>query len=157
MLHPSIRLTYFEDTSKWDESVAIRARVLLEHLYEIYKEDTPVTESSVPKPSMVSSIFLDTIRNVSPTQQKAVISELQAYFIGTNPCLDGDALKWWKVNLNLLYWWQPYWPTWTRLMLSTIQSLLVLPGTFWQFPVSAFLSNGFSQAANTHFRTLAPL
>jgi hypothetical protein len=103
VLHPSIRLAYFEDKSKWDEEVAKRARVLLEHLYDVYKEDTPASESSRPKPPAAASIFLDAIHNLSPAQQKAAISELEAYFNGTNPCLDGDALKWWKVNPSLLY------------------------------------------------------
>jgi hypothetical protein len=98
VLHPSIRLAYFEDESKWDELVAMRARMLLEHLYEVYKEDTPSSKGSVPKPPAAASVFLDAIRNLSPAQQKAAISELEAYFNGTNPCLDGDALKWWKVN-----------------------------------------------------------
>jgi len=48
---------------------------------------------------MAASVFLDAVRNISPrTQQKPAITELEAYFSGTNPCLDGDALRWWKTN-----------------------------------------------------------
>lgn len=98
VLHPSIRLSYFEDASKWDGSIASRARFLLEHLYKVHEEESPVPESSVPKPPIAASIFLDAVRNASPhTQPKPAITELEAYFSGTNPCLDGDALKWWKV------------------------------------------------------------
>ena len=101
MLHPSIRLAYFEDKSKWDESVVVRAWTLLEHLYDVYSKDTPVNKPSAPKPPAAASIFLDAIRDLPPAQQQAAISELQAYFNGTNLCLDGDALKWWKVSPNL--------------------------------------------------------
>jgi hypothetical protein len=103
VLHPSIRLAYFEDKSKWDESVANRARVLLEHLYDVYKEDAPESERAVPKTPAAASVFLNAIRNLSAAQLKAAISELEAYFNGTNPCLDGDALRWWKVSPNFLY------------------------------------------------------
>jgi len=97
VLHPSIRLTYFEDMSKWDMSIANRARLVLEHLYNVYEEESPVPELSVPKPPMAASVFLDAVRNISPrTQQKPAITELEAYFSGTNPCLDGDALRWWR-------------------------------------------------------------
>jgi hypothetical protein len=99
VLHPSIRLAYFEDKSKWDESIPMRARVLLEHLYDVYKEDSPASEPHVPEASATASIFLNAIRNLSPADQRAAISELEAYFNGTNPCLDGDALRWWKVSL----------------------------------------------------------
>ena len=50
------------------------------------------------EPPIAASIFLDAVRNASPhTQPKPAITELEAYFSGTNPCLDGDTLKWWKV------------------------------------------------------------
>ena len=99
MLHPTIRLAYFEDKSKWDESVPMRARVLLKHLYDVYKEDSPASEPCVPKAPATASIFLDAIRDMSP----AAISELEAYFNGTNPCLDGEALRWWKVSPSVVH------------------------------------------------------
>jgi hypothetical protein len=75
--------------------------VLLEHLYDVYKEDAAASEPSVPKPPTPASVFLDAVRNLTPAQQKAGITELEAYFSNTNPFLDGDALKWWKVTLPL--------------------------------------------------------
>jgi len=79
-------------------SVPNRARVLLEHLYDVYKEDGPASEPQTPKPSATASVFLNAIHNLSSADQKAAISELEAYFNGTNPCLDGDALWWWKMS-----------------------------------------------------------
>ena len=70
----------------------------LEHLYDVYKEDGPASEPQTPKPSAMASVFLNAIHNLSSADQKAAISELEAYFNGTNPCLDGDALWWWKMS-----------------------------------------------------------
>ena len=95
------RNTYFEDATKWDRLVAARACVLLEQLYDVYKEDSAMLEPSVPKPPTPALVFIDAVRNLTPAQQKAAITELEAYFNNANPCLDGDALKWWKVNLSL--------------------------------------------------------
>ena len=98
VLHPSIRLSYFEDKSKWDPSIAIRARVLLEHLYEIYKEDGPVSDTAAPHAqNPAPSVFMDAIKIVAPSLSRAV-TEIEAFFSGTYPCTDGNALKWWKVR-----------------------------------------------------------
>lgn len=100
MLHPSIRLTYFEDTTKWDQSVPAHARTLLEHLYEVYEADSSPTNTPTPKaPFAATSIFMQAIQNLTPAEQRAVVTEIEAYFSGTYPCLDGDALKWWKVYI----------------------------------------------------------
>jgi hypothetical protein len=48
---------------------------------------------NVPK---VTSVFLGTIRASAPVE-KAAITKLEAYLSGTYPCVDSDALKWWKV------------------------------------------------------------
>jgi hypothetical protein len=69
--------------------------VLLKHLYDVYKEDGPASEPQRPKPSATASVFLNVICNLSSADQKAAISELEAYFNGTNPCLNGDTLWWW--------------------------------------------------------------
>jgi hypothetical protein len=98
VLHPSIRLAYFEDTIKWDQSVPRRARILLEHLYDVYKADNPTDDGPAPKAaSAATSIFMQAIQNLTPAEQRAVVTEIEAYFNGTYPCLDGDALKWWMV------------------------------------------------------------
>ena len=99
VLHLSIHLAYFEDTSKWDLSIAKCACMLLEHLYDIYKADFSTSNTTAPKVLPTStSIFLDVIHNLTPNQQKASITEIKAFFSSTYPCLDGNVLKWWKVN-----------------------------------------------------------
>jgi hypothetical protein len=90
----------------WDSSIAVRARVLLEHLYDLYKAELETStstngpggwkESSAASTS--NSIFMDTIRNVNASQSQALISELEVFSSGTYPCLDGNTLAWWKVN-----------------------------------------------------------
>jgi hypothetical protein len=100
VLHPSIHLAYFEDSSKWDLSIPIRARVLLEHLYDVYKADMSTLKppTAAEMPAAGTSVFLDAIRTLSPAQQCAAISELDTFFNGTHPCVDGNALLWWKVG-----------------------------------------------------------
>ena len=103
VLHPSIRLSYFEDKSKWDQSIAIRACVLLEHLYEIYKEDGPVSDTAAPHAqNPAPSVFMDAIKIVAPSLSRAV-TEIEAFFSGNYLCTDGNALKWWKVRAHILY------------------------------------------------------
>lgn len=99
VLHPSIRLSFFEDKSKWDPLIASRARVLLEHLYTVYKEDEPASDMAAPQVRKnAPSAFMDAIKVTSTSITRAV-SEIEAFFSGTYPCLDGNALKWWKVRL----------------------------------------------------------
>ena len=75
------------------------AHVLLEHLYDVYEVDFSTSNTTVSEiPPTSTSIFLDAIRNLTPDQQKAAITEIEAFFSGTYPCLDGNVLKWWKVN-----------------------------------------------------------
>ena len=45
-----------------------------------------------------ASIFLDDIRSLTPAQQRAAVTEIEAYFSRTYPCLDGNALAWWMVG-----------------------------------------------------------
>jgi len=79
---------YFEDASKWDASIAAHARVLLEHLYDVYKADGCMSEVTTPEVASTStSIFLDAIQNLTPAQQRAAITEIEAFFSGTYPCL----------------------------------------------------------------------
>jgi hypothetical protein len=76
-----------------------RARVLLSHLYDVYKAESSTPDMAAPKaPLMTTSIVMDAIQNLTPSQQQAAVTEIEAFFSGTYPCLDGDVLKWWKVN-----------------------------------------------------------
>ena len=96
---PCICLAYFEDASKWDSSIVVHAHVLLEHLYDIYQVDGCASNMTAPEvASMVISIFLDDIQNLTPTQQRIAVTKIEAFFSGTYPCLNGDVLKWWKVS-----------------------------------------------------------
>lgn len=86
--------------TKWDPSVPARARVLLEHLYETYKEDGHPLDSVEPAGAeKMTSIFMQAIQNMTPADQRAVVTEIESFFSGTYPCPDGDALKWWMVRL----------------------------------------------------------
>lgn len=79
--------------------VPARARILLEHLYEVYEADGSPSSAAVPnEPLTAASIFLDAIRSLTPAQQRAAVTEIEAYFSGTYPCLDGNALVWWMVG-----------------------------------------------------------
>ena len=86
--------------SKWDPSIAAHARVLLEHVYDVYKVDGCMSEvTAFEVASTVTSIFLDAIRNLTPSQQQAAVTEIETFFSGAYPCLDSDVLKWWKVSV----------------------------------------------------------
>jgi hypothetical protein len=78
--------------------------MLLEHLYDVYKADiSTLKPTTVEWPAVGTSVFLDAIQNLLPAQQHAAISEPESFFNGTYPCLDGNALLWWKViTLSLI-------------------------------------------------------
>jgi len=64
----------------------------------MYKADNPTSNTPAPKaPSAATSIFLQAIQNLTPTKQRAVVTEIEAFFSSTYLCLDGDALNWWMV------------------------------------------------------------
>jgi hypothetical protein len=82
------------------------AQVFLEHLYEVYKADGSPSSAAVPnEPLAVASIFLDAIQSLTPAQQRAAVTEIEAYFSGIYPCLDGNAVVWWMVGgfNNVIY------------------------------------------------------
>ena len=102
VLHPLIQLSYFKDKSKWDPSIPLHVHILLEHLYEIYKEDGPVSDTAAPQAQKTTpSVFMDAIKIVAPSLSRAVM-EIEAFFSGTYPCTNGYALKWWKVCALIL-------------------------------------------------------
>lgn len=73
--------------------------MLIEHLYEVYKEDGPASDTPAPQAQTAApSAFMDAIKIVAPSFARAV-TEIEAFFNGTYPCLDGNALKWWKVRV----------------------------------------------------------
>jgi len=75
--------------------------VLIEHLYEVYKEDRLASDTAAPQAQKAApSAFMDAIKIIAPSLTRAV-TEIEAFFSGTYPCLDGDALKWWKVRMRL--------------------------------------------------------
>jgi len=81
-----------------------RARTLLAHIFEVYKaETTPTARSKPTTPASPSkSFFMEAIRSLNPEQLQAAAGELERYFSGTYPCLDGNALAWWKVSEVLI-------------------------------------------------------
>jgi hypothetical protein len=97
-------LAYFEDKSKWDPTIADRARTLLAHIFEVYKaESTPTARSKPTTPASPSkSFFMEAICGLNLEQLQAAAGELEHYFSGTYPCLDGNALAWWKVSEVLI-------------------------------------------------------
>jgi hypothetical protein len=81
----------------------MRACILLKHLYEIYKEDGPVSDTAAPQARKTTPlVFMDAIKIVAPSLSRAV-TEIEAFFSGTYLCTDGNALKWWKVCARILH------------------------------------------------------
>ena len=71
-----------------------RAQILLD---EVYKTDgSPL--GAAQRTVGGGAICLDAIRNLTPVQQRAAVAEIEAYFSGTYPCLDGDVFAWWMVG-----------------------------------------------------------
>ncbi|KAF9231663.1 hypothetical protein BU15DRAFT_55870 [Melanogaster broomeanus] len=112
VLHPSIRLAYFKDGSKWSNDIPARAETLLEHLYMEYADDsaqsntpashvTPRQPTEVPKSIFDQAITMKTDSTTSGTTLGGVKqSELSNYFGGAYPCKNqADPLGWWKVRL----------------------------------------------------------
>ncbi|KAJ7192115.1 hypothetical protein GGX14DRAFT_380455 [Mycena pura] len=109
VLHPAIRLAYFKDPLRGnDEDLASRAETLLEHLYDVYKEEltdsTPATPSTKPMASTMSPSKGIFRRAVAGTGLGKLLpaktqTELQVYFSGIFPMAEGDddILAWWKV------------------------------------------------------------
>jgi hAT family C-terminal dimerisation region len=124
--------------------------VLLEHLYDVYKADGCTSEVTAPEvASTATSIFLDAIRNLTPPQQRAAVTEIEMFFSGAYPCLDGDVLKWWKVSLIMYILLLP--PT-TALQIHTVdfpvlariaRDILAIPG------VSISVERLFSSSKHT--------
>ncbi|KAJ7741872.1 hypothetical protein B0H16DRAFT_1861665 [Mycena metata] len=106
VLHPAIRLVYFE-SGQWDDGLADRAKIILEHLYEVYKEDTedkdPSASNKTAKPAPKSpskGIFRRAVAGgISGSTLRKIQNELEVYFSGIHPMADDDddVLAWWKI------------------------------------------------------------
>ncbi|KAJ6528845.1 hypothetical protein B0H19DRAFT_885820, partial [Mycena capillaripes] len=108
VLHPAIRLAYFQDVSRWDAGLARRAKTILEHLYDVYKEESgdPAPDSSTTtsrtasKASPSKGIFRRAVASTSSRAQSVrTQTELEVFFSGIYPMAedDDDILAWWKV------------------------------------------------------------
>ncbi|KAF8576599.1 hypothetical protein K439DRAFT_1622742 [Ramaria rubella] len=91
--------------SKWDPGVEKHGRILLNHLYNVYSDESLDGAMILPKPglgksSSVSSIFAQAIKITHQNAQKTGPTELETYFSGTYPCTDGNALEWYKVHVE---------------------------------------------------------
>ncbi|PCH34259.1 hypothetical protein WOLCODRAFT_15210 [Wolfiporia cocos MD-104 SS10] len=110
VLHPFIRLTYFQNDMLWSTDIAQRAQAILEKLFLEYASAgsaaTQLTSSSQASQVEAKSVFTTAIGRATPSAQ-ALKSELEVYFSGMYPCEDEDgALIWWKVSeshLNSAY------------------------------------------------------
>ena len=91
VLHPSIRLAYFEDTTRWDTLIPAHAWVLLKHLYEVYKADGSPPSTAMPNEPLAAavSIFLGAIQSLTPAQQQAAVTEIEAWLAERTHALMG--------------------------------------------------------------------
>ncbi|KAJ7916606.1 hypothetical protein B0H13DRAFT_2323213 [Mycena leptocephala] len=105
VLHPAVRLVYFQDSSRWDPDLASRAKTILEHLYEVYKEESadPAPKSSTtassgaPKASPSKGIFRRAVTSTSSrAQRERMQTELEIFFSGIYPMAEDndDILAW---------------------------------------------------------------
>lgn len=110
VLHPSLRVGYFEDVQLWPTgNLAMRACVLLEHIYTVYSDDsisssshtsavTAMTQSSPSK----RSAFLSVVKQHtnSSTGSTTGKNEVDVYLSGLYPSTskqEENPLLWWKV------------------------------------------------------------
>jgi hypothetical protein len=100
VLHPAIRLTFFE-TEDWDLEVVQRARELLTETVRKYSAVT-LTASTSSKPA--KGIFAMAVKGSTETKKKsssfAGKDEVDMYIGGISPVEEGfdDPLGWWKVS-----------------------------------------------------------
>ncbi|KAF8584650.1 hypothetical protein K439DRAFT_1345601 [Ramaria rubella] len=103
VLHPSIWIAYFEDRTCWDPEVAKRARTLVDHLHDLYTEETQESETQKPdvpgSSTNGSSIFMQAICGMQNKLQAHSTNEVESYFSGAYPCVDEDVLGWYRVSV----------------------------------------------------------
>ena len=102
VLHPFSRLAPFEDTTKWDPTIAVRAKQLLEEEYALYAARypslvAPATKIGAKGGSDGQGVLAAAIGAPARPEE----SEIVRYLKGTYPCFEEDgALTWWKVCLS---------------------------------------------------------
>ncbi|TFK77964.1 hypothetical protein K466DRAFT_579417 [Polyporus arcularius HHB13444] len=114
VLHPAIRVCYFENSDLWEPKVAVHAQQLLEDTYTEYAEAVKTAQSNLPhqltsqKPQASrSSVFAAAIGSgkVAATESPELTcqcpSKLDVYCSNAYPCTDENGtLPWWKVHVQ---------------------------------------------------------
>ena len=112
VLHPKMRLNYFEDDTKWDPAIAVRARKFLDDMYAAYAKIAAPTPSAATNETAsaathtkakdvsgkTSARFIDDAMSTSrlPTEK---FTEIELYISNAYPTDDSDGtLGWWKVS-----------------------------------------------------------
>jgi hypothetical protein len=105
-----MRASYFEKETLWPaSSLAARARFLLEHMYEVYSEDSTDSSPTTPSASVIDpvspikrSAFKSALKMHMPKTGSTSTSrnEVDIYLSGLYPCTaeqEDNPLLWWKV------------------------------------------------------------
>ncbi|KAG0698114.1 ribonuclease H-like domain-containing protein [Suillus ampliporus] len=109
VLHPRMRVSYFEDESLWSNTnLTARVRILLDHMYQVYSEDSMDSSTIIPattvdpvspvKRSAFKSAVKMHMQKAGPTS--ASQKEVDIYLSGLYPCTteqEDNPLIWWKV------------------------------------------------------------
>ncbi|CCO37231.1 hypothetical protein BN14_11386 [Rhizoctonia solani AG-1 IB] len=107
ILHPGMRLKYFQDTRAWGierERLVKRGEGLLEYLYDVYKEETALERAEIPpnsssRLSTSQSGWIDGLLQISDESDgTAFPEEVRTYLDGKYRYKGGDILIWWKEN-----------------------------------------------------------
>ncbi|CUA72929.1 Zinc finger BED domain-containing protein 4 [Homo sapiens] [Rhizoctonia solani] len=127
ILHPGMRLVYFQDTQRWGalgESLVKRGQALLEYLYDLYKQETSSEQAEYqptprPRPSSSTSGWIDGLLQLSnETKDSAFLEEVQNYLNGKYRYKGGDISIWWREN-------EPNLPVLARIA----RDILAIPAT----------------------------
>lgn len=137
VLHPAMRMSFFEDRSKWSVEMEKSARLIMQEEYDAYAErysditNGPSTSSqpaSSPAGPAKSSFFAKTIRRNTPTNETR--SELDRFFDMTQyECSeDVEPLDWLRVSATFSQAHPIFTPTISEQWTSLSYSLAHGPG-----------------------------
>ncbi|CAE7179522.1 unnamed protein product [Rhizoctonia solani] len=107
ILHPGMRIKYFQDAQRWGSlgpQLVKRGHELLEYLYELYKlEITPGQLKVDPTPCSRSSTqnlgWIDGLLDLTDKTNDSIFpEEVRNYLDGKYRYKGGDILVWWKVR-----------------------------------------------------------
>lgn len=114
VLNPQLRLQYFEDDTRWDLEVPVRARALLENLCEQYSRKAPAPATNAPHPpqptassssTATTSLYLKSVRRQTSSQGPSAPTwtlALESYLNGAYPFPEDKGadqiLAWWSVR-----------------------------------------------------------